>query len=668
MKKVEWSMEQGECDLGDDIPGGAEMMCTRDDIAEVLAVGLRPVFGKLDGMETLLRTMSASHHESPLLSKAFSQSSVNPLTGSRLSYHGHDHDHDRLSKSCSRPSVNPLTGSRLTAEDGTHHASSVWDGDAHQRQHLDDPVKSVQETAEGPDNTGSGMARTLSSSSVGTGKGMQTFAQDRSQEAHGVIDFVHTLIVHKEMVTDQNKKAYYDHILQPMLRIAAWWDSLEEPSRYGCLQRIVGSSGFETICASVIVANSLFVAYTANWEMSHLNETPPMLAKIGEYLFAGYYAVELCMRLALHRLYFFVNADMRWNIFDFILVMMSIVDTFLILIIDDGGGQNLVFMRIIRLCKLAKILRAFRAMRFFKDLAVMFESFKNSFVALFWSFIMLLFVLYVSALVFLQAMTDTLSGTGVDSDHEWKFEVEEKFGTMLATMLSLYMSVTGGNDWSVYYQVIAKAGPFYAGLYVLYTFFFTFALFNILTGIFVEKAVCAATPDRDDLVLVQRRKARQDAAEFRHLCHVLSGSQKDTVTWEDFERQMHNEVMVAYMAAIGLEVHDVELFFKIVAGTAEHGEVSIDRFVEGCMQMRGAATGIDMQRELFELHMLHKDVKRFETQSNQKLSHCIRHIEDIAAHLMLMHQNGHSLAADPAMSTDASQTALGPLATAALSL
>merc|ERR1719487_2805566 len=63
-------------------------------------------------------------------------------------------------------------------------------------------------------------------------------------------------------------------------------------------------------------------------------------------------------------------------------------------------------------------------------------------------------------------------------------------------------------------------------------------------------------------------------------------------------------------AASGIDMQR-QLFFKIVAGAAEEGAVSIDRFVEGCMQMKGAASGIDMQRQLFEMHLLHNDLKAF---------------------------------------------------------
>merc|ERR1719316_1275458 len=115
-------------------------------------------------------------------------------------------------------------------------------------------------------------------------------------------------------------------------------------------------------------------------------------------------------------------------------------------------------------------------------------------------------------------------------------------------MLSLYQGCTGGEDWARIYNVADKAGHLYGIVYIGFTFFFHFAVFNVLTGLFVEKATCAALPDRDDLVLHQRRKARADIHEFKRVCRMLDPDASGTISWHDFEEQMHNEVMIAYMA------------------------------------------------------------------------------------------------------------------------
>jgi hypothetical protein len=178
-------------------------------------------------------------------------------------------------------------------------------------------------------------------------------------------------------------------------------------------------------------------------------------------------------------------------------------------------------------------------------------------------------------------------------------------------MLSLFQAVTGGNDWAVYYDILEPAGAWQAFVFLFFLFFFNFSLFNILTGLFVEKAVKAACPSTYELIMQQRKKAHEDSAELYHLCEILDTNNSGSISRSEFESLMLNPTLVAYMAALGLQVHEVEDFFRVVAGSHEN-DVAIDRFVEGCMLMKGAATALDVQSALYEVRSLHDHTRRSE--------------------------------------------------------
>lgn len=148
----------------------------------------------------------------------------------------------------------------------------------------------------------------------------------------------------------------------------------------------------------------------------------------------------------------------------------------------------------------------------------MMTSFKNTILALFWSITMLIFLLYIFALLFLQGMTQHMIDRGADMGGDAKGDVIEHFGSMGKSLFTLYSTATGGADWTKYYTVVQMAGPVYSALFIFFTAFITLSVFNIITGFFVENAVSAASPDRDDMVLASKRKAREEAKEFRHLC------------------------------------------------------------------------------------------------------------------------------------------------------
>lgn len=178
---------------------------------------------------------------------------------------------------------------------------------------------------------------------------------------------------------------------------------------------------------------------------------------------------------------------------------------------------------------------------------------------------MISILLYVFALLFLQAMASFLINEKDNVDPGFKREVQNMFGSLSLSLFALYSAVTGGNDWSENYHVIKKAGGPYSALFCFFIFFFTFAVFNVLIAMFVEKAAIASTPDREEMVLAKKRQAREDAREFRHLCSVMDTENSGVITWTDFQKYMQNEAMVTYLASVGIEVYEIELFFRVVS-------------------------------------------------------------------------------------------------------
>ena len=50
------------------------------------------------------------------------------------------------------------------------------------------------------------------------------------------------------------------------------------------------------------------------------------------------------------------------------------------------------------------------------------------------------------------------------------------------------------------------------------------ALFNILTGVFVERAVAASLPDREELISEERKKLQKSVQELRALFMELDAA------------------------------------------------------------------------------------------------------------------------------------------------
>jgi len=436
--------------------------------------------------------------------------------------------------------------------------------------------------------------------------GMSTYVptdQDIAQSSMTM--FLNNQILRHELHHGGDQAGCRQRLVRRLGRIFEVLDQMQEPTRSGCIHGVISSSQFDTLTSFIIILNSAFVAFTANWEMKNVGEQFPAYMELIDTSFLLFYSIELLLRLFVHRWYFFINQEMKWNNFDLVLVFFSLQDVVLSHLVSEDSSGNLAFMRIFRLMKVAKILRTFRVMRVFRELATILESFKTSFVSLFWCFVMLAFLLYIFALIIIQGMAGVLLLKADELNDEEVKQIHDVFGSVPQTMLSLYQAVTGGDDWANFYRVVQLTGQFYCVTFLFFTFFFQFALFNILTGVFVEKAVLASQPDRDDLILEQRKKHRKAVQEFRKLCRSVDTDRSGAISYNEFLESMSNELMVSYMASVGLEVHDVELFFKSVAGCQSlDEEIEIEKFVEGCLAMKGSATALDMRKQMFDMESL----------------------------------------------------------------
>lgn len=97
---------------------------------------------------------------------------------------------------------------------------------------------------------------------------------------------------------------------------------------------------------------------------------------------------------------FFATFRDYWNVFDFLLIVIGIVDTALFALFEINA--NFTFMRLLRLCRLARIVRM---VRFFKALFVLLQGMLNAMRLIIWMVILLLTLIYLCAIVARQTVS-----------------------------------------------------------------------------------------------------------------------------------------------------------------------------------------------------------------------------------------------------------------------
>jgi len=178
-------------------------------------------------------------------------------------------------------------------------------------------------------------------------------------------------------------------------------------------------------------------------------------------------------------------------------------------------------------------------------------------------------------------------------------------------MISLLKSTTGGHDWGQVYDILALSSGFVPIAYVVYIIFFALAAWNIVTSLFVERALKIAQPDVETLALEQNMQDVGDAEELTNIFSEVDVDKSGTISLGELESVMEHPKFRSYLRVRGIEIQDARLFYRMMASVVGGSDDEIDlRFVvAACLRMKGAATSMDLHALTFESKLLNKKHK-----------------------------------------------------------
>jgi len=180
-------------------------------------------------------------------------------------------------------------------------------------------------------------------------------------------------------------------------------------------------------------------------------------------------------------------------------------------------NNNLSFARLLRVLRMIRGLRIVRALRFFLSLRKMIYSIMNCLLALFWLTVLICLVIFVFATCFMQATANYID---ISADGKCVQDLTDKYGTLWDSMLTLFMSITGGLDWHEASRPIFCTSTVYGIFFLLYIFFVTFGVLNVVTGVFVDKALEIAQLDQDMAIMDQVEQQKKDMKNLRQFLEV----------------------------------------------------------------------------------------------------------------------------------------------------
>lgn len=257
----------------------------------------------------------------------------------------------------------------------------------------------------------------------------------------------------------------------------------------------------------------------------------------------------------------------------------------------------------------------------------------GSFVPLMWALVLMFVIMYSFSIILMQFLASHFSMPALDEGRRLSQpafaseELQEKayarrlfktsttvfswstsysdleacnqlYGTLGACLATLFRSIIGA-EFSNAADALAKVHWALAGAYIIYVAGMIFGVLNVLTGIFCDAAMQAATTDRENVLAAIQEDDATFVDELHELFHKVDTDASGKVTLEEFENTLGDPSVKAHLESIGISVAEASGLIQLLDGDGS-GEVDVEEFVSGCVRIHGGAKELDMMTLLYE--------------------------------------------------------------------
>ncbi|CAK0824818.1 unnamed protein product [Prorocentrum cordatum] len=265
----------------------------------------------------------------------------------------------------------------------------------------------------------------------------------------------------------------------------------------------------------------------------------------------------------------------------------------------SATAKTLTVARLLRLFRFTRIFRVIRVIRFLQNFRIMIYAIVQSFGTLVWVFVVLIFFKFFFAMIFMNGATDYFSRDEADFD-DMAPKIEELFGDLPYSLLTLFEAITGGRDWHEVVPVLLAIHPTYVIVFITYIFFMVFLVLNVVVGGVVKTTSEVYKRDKQLIVEEEQERLRRYCEEIKGFFRQADLDNSGTLSWEEFYEYLHDDKIKAYFQTLELDISQAHVLFMLL-DSDESNEVAIDEFVDGCMRLKGQARSIDVNFLLYEV-------------------------------------------------------------------
>lgn len=155
--------------------------------------------------------------------------------------------------------------------------------------------------------------------------------------------------------------------------------------------------------------------------------------------------------------------------------------------------------------------------------------------------------------------------------------------------------LTFSGGWPNYARTLVEdVNPAYSIFFFIYIIAVTFAMFRIITMLFLRDTLALANSDAEMAVREKQKQQQRYAGKLMDFFNAADSSGDGFLSASEFQEILSNSEVKTWLSVMELDVHDADELFKMLDNG--DGEVSAAEFVEGILRLKGGARSQDVMK------------------------------------------------------------------------
>jgi len=387
------------------------------------------------------------------------------------------------------------------------------------------------------------------------------------------------------------------------------------------LRDLVNSHTFTLVITCLIMLNVVLLGIEVDVSAQLGQDQVPTWFGMVNAVIVMVFVVEVALKcVAFGMRDFWCGADSKWNIFDSVIIFVSLVETVIDLWVQMvshsmATSTHLRLMRSLRLLRALRGIRVVRIFRYVSALRTLLICIVSTMASLVWTLVLLVLLFYTFGVILTQLVTDYCRDAAIEDSGDMNaipdcsHQLRQYWANVPASMLTLFMSISGGVSWEDALRPLETVSGLAVALMIIFIVITVLAVLNVVTGVFCNTAIESAHADKDIAAVKQLHKKAAQVQSLRNIFKEMDSENCSVVSLQDFQQALSQQKMSSFLESMGISTEDIWSLFMIMDSDGS-GLVDVEEFVAGCMKLCGPAKSLQLAMMSYENKLTRQAIKK----------------------------------------------------------